>query len=128
MISGVTLAAVAEAFVLAQRLGLDGQKFYDVASRSSGQCWALTAMCPIPGPVPTSPANFDFKPGGAATMLMKDLGMAQEAAVRAGVPVPMGAAALSLYTLFCNSGHGHLDVSAIIKLLGEGVPDSSVSL
>lgn len=128
MISGVTLAAVSEAFVLAQRLGLDGQKFFDVASRSSGQCWAMTTMCPIPGPVPSSPANFDYKPGGAATMLLKDLGMAQDAAVRAGVPIPMGAAALSLYTLFCNSGRGHLDVSAIIKLYAEGVSEGSISL
>ena len=128
MISGVTLCAVSEAFVLAQRLGLDGQKFFDVASKSSGQCWAMTTMCPIPGPVPSSPANFDYKPGGAATMLLKDLGMVQDAAMRANVPIPMGSAALSLYTLFCNSGRGHLDVSAIIKLFAEGVRDSAVAI
>jgi 3-hydroxyisobutyrate dehydrogenase len=128
LISGITLAAVAEAFVLAERLGLDGRKFFEVASRSSGQCWALTSMCPIPGPVPTSPANFGFKPGGASTMLLKDLGMAQDAAMRAGVPMPMGSAALSLYTMFCNSGRGHLDVSAIIQLYAEGVSKQAVKL
>jgi 3-hydroxyisobutyrate dehydrogenase len=126
MIAGATLVAVSEAFVLAKRLGLDGQKLFDVASRSSGQCWALTTMCPIPGPVPSSPANNGYKPGGAATMLMKDLGMAQEAAVRVGVPIPMSATALSLYTIFCNSGRGHLDVSAIIQLL-EDVPVGDAS-
>jgi 3-hydroxyisobutyrate dehydrogenase len=116
MIAGVTLAAVGEAYALAQRLGVDEQKFFDVVSRSSGQCWALTEMCPVPGPVPTSPANNGFKPGGAATMLVKDLGMAQAAALGAGASVPMAATAYGLYHLFCNSGRGHLDVSAIIKL------------
>lgn len=119
MIAGVTLAAVSEAYALAQRLGVDEQKFYEVVSRSSGQCWALTEMCPVPGPVPTSPANYDFRPGGAATMLVKDLGMAQEAAISVNAAIPMAAAAHSLYTLFCNSGRGHLDVSAIIKLFQE---------
>jgi 3-hydroxyisobutyrate dehydrogenase len=116
MIAGVTLAAVGEAYALAQRLGVDEQKFFDVVSRSSGQCWALTEMCPVPGPVPTSPANNGFRPGGAATMLVKDLGMAQEAALGVQSTVPMAAAAYNLYNLFCNSGQGHLDVSAIIKL------------
>jgi 3-hydroxyisobutyrate dehydrogenase len=116
MIAGATLAAVSEAYALAQRLGVDDQKFYDVVSKSSGQCWALTEMCPVPGPVPTSPANNEFKPGGAASMLMKDLGMAQQTAIRAGMAVPMAASAYCLYTQFCSSGHGDLDVSAIIKL------------
>lgn len=116
MIAGVTLVAVGEAYALAQRLGVDEQKFFDVVSRSSGQCWALTEMCPVPGPVPTSPANHDFKPGGAATMLVKDLAMAQAAAFGARSSVPMAAMAYSLYSLFCDLGHGNLDVSAIIKL------------
>lgn len=119
MIAGVTLAAVGEAYALAQRLGVDEQKFFNVVSRSSGQCWALTEMCPVPGPVPSSPANNDFKPGGAATMLLKDLGMAQEAALGARATVPMTAAAYNLYNIFCTSGQGHLDVSAIIKLFQE---------
>jgi 3-hydroxyisobutyrate dehydrogenase len=122
MIAGVTLIAVSEAYALAQRLGVDDQKFYDVVSRSSGQCWALTEMCPVPGPVPTSPANYGFKPGGAASMLMKDLGMAQEAAINAKTAIPMAAAAHALYTVFCNSGGADLDVSAIIRLFQQASP------
>jgi len=116
MIAGATLAAVGEAYALAQRLGVDEQKFFDVVSRSSGQCWALTEMCPVPGPVPSSPANNDFRPGGAATMLLKDLAMAQEAALGVRASVPMAASAYNLYNIFCAAGHGNLDVSAIIKL------------
>jgi 3-hydroxyisobutyrate dehydrogenase len=116
MIAGVTQVAVSEAFVLARQLGLDTQHFFEVVANSSGQCWAVTTNCPVPGPVPNSPANFDYRPGGAATMLQKDLALAQAAAIQAGVPIPMAAQALGLYTLFCNSGLGHLDVSAIIKL------------
>jgi 3-hydroxyisobutyrate dehydrogenase len=119
MIAGVTLAAVGEAYALAQRLRVNEQKFFDVVSKSSGQCWALTEMCPVPGPVPTSPANNDFKPGGAARMLVKDLGMAQQAAFRVGSSVPMAASAYGLYSLFCNAGQGDLDVSAIIKMFQE---------
>ncbi|VTU37579.1 3-hydroxyisobutyrate dehydrogenase [Variovorax sp. PBL-E5] len=116
MIAGVTQVAVSEAFVLARQLGLDTQQFFEVVANSSGQCWAVTTNCPVPGPVPSSPANFDYRPGGAATMLQKDLSLAQAAAREAGVPIPMATQALSLYTQLCDSGLGHLDVSAIIKL------------
>ncbi len=122
IIAGASLAAVSEAFVLAERFGLEPRKFYEVASRSSGQCWALNAMCPAPGIVPDAPSSNGYKPGGAATMLMKDLAMAQDAAAAAGMASPMSSTTLSLYTLFCNAGLGDLDVSAIIKLYSNGLP------
>ena len=80
MILGISMIGVAEAFVLAEKLGLSHQALFDVASTSSGQCWSLTTYCPVPGPVPTSPANRDYKPGFAAALMLKDLKLAQEAA------------------------------------------------
>ena len=85
MILGVSMIAVSEAFVLAEKLGLDHQKLFDIASKSSGQCWSMTSYCPVPGPVPTSPANRDYQAGFTAAMMLKDLKLAQEAAAaRAG--------------------------------------------
>ena len=81
MILGISMIGVAEAFVLAEKLGLSHQALFDVASTSSGQCWSLTTYCPVPGPVPTSPANRDYKPGFAAALMLKDLKLAQEAAL-----------------------------------------------
>ena len=80
MILGMSMIGVAEAFVLAEKLGLSHQALFDVASTSSGQCWSLTTYCPVPGPVPTSPANRDYKPGFAAALMLKDLKLSQEAA------------------------------------------------
>jgi 3-hydroxyisobutyrate dehydrogenase len=117
MILGVSMIAVGEAFLLAERLGLDAQKLFDIAAKSSGQCWAMTSYCPVPGPVPSSPANRDYRPGFTAAMMLKDLKLAQEAAHGAGVATPMGAAAQSLYALFASGGRAGLDFSAIIKLL-----------
>src|SRR5450432_42426 len=97
MILGVSMIAVGEAFVLAEKLGLSHQALFDVASTSSGQCWALTSYCPVPGPVPAAPSNRDYKPGFASALMLKDLKLAQEAALAAGATTPLGAAAAQLY-------------------------------
>jgi 3-hydroxyisobutyrate dehydrogenase len=120
MILGATMIATCEAFVLAEKLGLSAQALYDVASTSSGQSWSLTAYCPVPGPVPTSPANKDYKPGFAAALMLKDLKLAQEAALGAGASTPIGAQAAQLYALFAASGHSGDDFSGIINFLRGG--------
>lgn len=117
MILGITMLGVSEAFVLAERLGLDAQKLFDISSTASGQCWALTSYCPVPGPLPSSPANRDYQPGFAAGMMLKDLKLAQDAAHTSGAATPLGAEAAALYTMFCNSGGVDLDFSAIVKYL-----------
>src|SRR5204863_10162576 len=90
MILGVSMIAVSEAFVLAEKLGLDKQRLFDIASKSSGQCWSMTNYCPVPGPVPASPANRDYQAGFTAAMMLKDLKLSQEAAKAAGAKTPMG--------------------------------------
>jgi 3-hydroxyisobutyrate dehydrogenase len=123
MILGVSMIAVGEAFVLAEKLGLSHQALFDVASTSSGQCWSLTTYCPVPGPVPTSPANSGYKPGFAAHLMLKDLKLSQEAAQANGASTPLGALAAQLYGLYAAWGEGGSDFSGIINLLrgrGEG--------
>ena len=93
MILGISMIGVAEAFVLGEKLGLSHQALFDVASTSSGQCWALTTNCPVPGPVPTSPANNGYKPGFATALMLKDLRLSQQAALAAGAATPLGAEA-----------------------------------
>lgn len=117
MILGISMIGVGEAFVLAEKLGLSHQALYDVASTSSGQCWSLTTYCPVPGPVPASPANRDYKPGFAAALMLKDLRLSQEAAQAAGAATPLGAEATQLYALFNAAGHGGTDFSGIIRFL-----------
>ena len=117
MILGVSMIAVSEAFLLAEKLGLDAQGLFEIVSQSSGQCWSLTNYCPVPDPVPTSPANRDYQAGFTATMMLKDLKLAQTAAKAAGVRAPMGAGAAALYRLFVEQGHGAVDFSGIIKML-----------
>ncbi len=117
MILGISMIGVGEAFALAEKLGLPHQALFDVASTSSGQCWSLTTYCPVPGPVPTSPANNAYKPGFAADLMLKDLKLAQEAASGAGASTPLGALAAQLYALFAASGHGGTDFSGIIEML-----------
>ncbi len=117
MILGISMIGVAEAFVLAEKLGLSHQALFDVASTSSGQCWALTSYCPVPGPVPASPANNGYKPGFASSLMVKDLGLAQEAAAAAGAATPMGAVAAQMYRLHHASGEGASDFSGIIKMI-----------
>ena len=117
MILGISMIAVSEAFVLAEKLGLDHQKLFDIASTASGQCWSMTTYCPVPGPVPTSPANRAYKAGFTAAMMTKDLRLAQQAAASAGAATPLGAEAAALYSLFCNAGQAEYDFSAIIKMI-----------
>ena len=115
MILAVSMIAVSEAFSLAEKLGLSHQALFDVASTSSGQCWALTSYCPVPGPVPTSPANNDYKPGFASALMVKDLTLAQDAAKAAGAATPLGKHAQEMYKAFDATGHGGVDFSGIIK-------------
>jgi 3-hydroxyisobutyrate dehydrogenase len=120
MILGVSMIAVSEAFVLAEKLGLDAQKLFDISSKSSGQCWSMTTYCPVPGPVPTSPANRDYAAGFTAAMMLKDLKLSQEAARSAGAHTPLGAQAGTIYEHFVQSGEQGLDFSGIIRFLRSG--------
>ncbi len=115
MILGGSMIAVSEAFALAEKLGLSHQALFDVASTSSGQCWSLTTYCPVPGPVPTSPANNDYKPGFASALMVKDLTLAQDAAKAAGAATPLGKHAQEIYKAFDAAGHGGVDFSGIIQ-------------
>jgi 3-hydroxyisobutyrate dehydrogenase len=117
MILGATMIVTCEAFALAEKLGLSAQALFDVASTSSGQSWSLSSYCPVPGPVPASPANRDYKPGFAASLMLKDLKLAQEAAAGAGAATPLGAEAAQLYALFVAAGHGGDDFSGVINFL-----------
>jgi 3-hydroxyisobutyrate dehydrogenase len=115
MILGISMIAVGEAFALAEKLGLSHQALFDVASTSSGQCWSLTTYCPVPGPVPTSPANNGYKPGFASNLMVKDLTLAQDAAKAAGAATPLGKHAQELYQAFDAAGNGGVDFSGIIQ-------------
>jgi 3-hydroxyisobutyrate dehydrogenase len=124
MILAVSMIGVSEAFALAEKLGLSHQALFDVVSTSSGQCWALTSYCPVPGPVPTSPANNDYKPGFAAALMVKDLTLAQDAARATGAATPLGKHAQEIYQAFDAAGHGVADFSGIVRhvraLAGKG--------
>jgi 3-hydroxyisobutyrate dehydrogenase len=120
MILGVSMIAVSEAFVLAEKLGLDAQKLFDISSKSSGQCWSLTSYCPVPGPVPTSPANRDYQAGFTAAMMLKDLKLAQEAAHAGGAKTPLGAEAAAIYDRYVGGGNAGTDFSGIIRFLRGG--------
>ena len=117
MILGISMIAVSEAFVLAEKLGLEAQALYNVASAASGQCWSLTAYCPVPGVGPASPADNGYKPGFAAALMLKDLALAQQAAQASGAATPLGAHAERLYREFNTAGGGAQDFSAIIRHL-----------
>lgn len=117
LILGISMIGVSEAFVLAEKLGLDASALFDVASTSSGQCWALTSYCPVPGPVPSSPANHGYKPGFAAALMLKDLALSQDAATSAGAQTALGAHAAEIYRRFVENGGGSDDFSAIINAI-----------
>ena len=117
LILGITMAGVCEAFVLGEKLGLSHQALFDVASTSSGQCWAISTNCPVPGPVPTSPANRDYRPGFAAALMLKDMRLSQDAAKSTGVETALGAQATQLYELFQQLGHSDEDFSSIINYI-----------
>jgi 3-hydroxyisobutyrate dehydrogenase len=117
MLLAISMIGTCEAFVLGEKLGLDPQKLFDIASTSSGQCWSLTTYCPVPGPVATSPANRDYAGGFASGLMLKDLKLAQSAAQSSGAVTPLGAEAAQLYSLFAAKGHAGLDFSGIVKML-----------
>ncbi len=117
MLLGISMIGTCEAFKLAERLGLDSQVLFDISSKASGQCWSMTSYCPVPGPVPTSPANRDYKPGFAAAMMLKDLRLSQDAAAAADMATPIGKAATELYEKFVKDGNGNVDFSGIIRSL-----------
>jgi len=117
MLLGVSMLGVCEAFALAEKLGLAADRFFEIASKSSGQCWSLTTYCPVPGIGPETPADHGFAGGFATAMMLKDLKLAQEAAARAGATTPMGAQAEALYALFAGLGYAGKDFSAVIEML-----------
>ena len=117
MLLGIHMIGTCEAFVLAQKLGLDPQRFFDISSKASGQSWSMTSYCPVPGPVPAAPSNRGYKPGFAAPMMLKDLRPALETARSAGAAIPLGAHAEKLYTLFTESGGSEKDFSGIIEMI-----------
>lgn len=117
MMLGVQMLAVCEAMALGRRLGLGAEQLFEISRQSSGQCWSLTSYCPVPGPVPSSPANRGYQPGFTTAMMVKDLKLAQAAAQSVGASTPMGAEAYQLYNLFAGGGKEGLDFSAIIKMI-----------
>ncbi len=120
MMLGIQMVSVAEGFVLAEKLGLDPQKLFDVSSTASAQCWSLTTYCPVPGPVPTSPANRDYQPGFTAAMMLKDLALSQDAAKGFDADTAMGQHAEKLYRAFVDGDNGETDFSGIIKMIRGG--------
>jgi 3-hydroxyisobutyrate dehydrogenase len=122
MVLGATMIATCEAFALAEKLGLEPERFFEIASKSSGQSWSLTSYCPWPGPVPTAPSNRNYEGGFATAMMLKDLKLAQDAAAKAGAATPLGAQAEGLYALFDRLGGGAKDFSAILELFRGRAP------
>jgi 3-hydroxyisobutyrate dehydrogenase len=119
MLLGATMAATCEAFVLAQKLGLNPQTFFDISSKASGQSWSMTSYCPVPGVGPETPADRNYEGGFAAALMLKDLKLAMEAAEAAGAYTPMGGEAEELYQRFVDRGGAHKDFSALIKMIDD---------
>jgi len=119
MILGATMAATCEAFVLAEKLGLDAQVFFDISSKASGQSWSMTSYAPVPGVGPETPADHDYEGGFAAGLMLKDLKLAEEAAQHVGAYTPMGAKAEELYQRFVDRGGANKDFSAIIRMIDD---------
>ncbi len=117
MLLAVSMIGTCEAFALARKLGLEDQTFFDIASKASGQSWSLTSYCPVPGPVPASPANRDYAGGFAAALMLKDVRLALEAGRSVGQALPLASEAGAMYELFAGLGQGGRDFSAILKLL-----------
>ena len=123
MLLGISMLGVCESFALAEKLGLEPKKFFDIASQSSGRCWSLDAYSPWPGLVPTAPSNRDYRGGFLTDLMLKDLKLAQEAAARAGAATPMGAQAEGLYALFSGLGYGQRDFSAVLHMMRGALAD-----
>ncbi len=124
MILGISMIAVSEAFNLAEKVGLSHQALFDVASTASGQCYALTVHCPVPGPVPTSASNRDYQPGFAAELMLKDLGLSQSVASAEGLGTPLGAAACDIFDRFVQAGGRGRDYSAVVTYLKQLHPSA----
>ena len=120
MLLAITMIGTCEAFALAEKLGLKDQTFFDIASKASGQNWSLTSYCPVPGPVPSSPANRDYQPGFAAGLMLKDLTLAMQAAAQASADTPLGAKAHALYDALCAQGHATQDFSYMMERIRRG--------
>jgi 3-hydroxyisobutyrate dehydrogenase len=119
MILGATMAATVEGFVLAKKLGLNLQTFFDISSKASGQSWSMTSYCPVPGVGPETPADHDYEGGFAAALMLKDLKLAEEAAKQVGAYAPMGAKAEELYQRFVDAGGGNKDFSGLIRMIDD---------
>jgi 3-hydroxyisobutyrate dehydrogenase len=119
MILGISMIAISEAFVLAEHLGLSPEKLFEVVTNSSGQCWAMSKYAPVPNVLPHAPASNNYQPGFTATMMLKDLKLSQASAANVGLETPLGAKATSVYQQFNEAGLGHLDFSAIIKVIAK---------
>lgn len=117
MLLGISMLGTCEAFALAEKLGLAADRFFEIASKSSGQCWSVTTYCPVPGVGPQTPADRAYEGGFATAMMLKDLKLAQDAAAKAGASTPLGAQAEALYALFDGNGFGGKDFSAVIQML-----------
>ena len=117
MLLGISMIGTCEALALAEKLGLSVERFFEIASKSSGQCWSLTTYCPVPGPVPAAPSNRGYTGGFATAMMLKDLKLAQEAAMASGAVTPLGSEAMAQFSLFDRLGYGGKDFSAIIQML-----------
>ena len=117
MLLAISMIGTSEAFNLAERLGLDSQTFYDISSTASGQCWSMTSYCPVPGPVPSSPANNNYKPGFSSALMLKDLRLSQEASKITNVGTPLGAHSTKIYEKMEEGGYDNLDFSGVIKLI-----------
>lgn len=117
MLLGISMIGTCEAIALAEKLGLDPERFFEIASKSSGQCWSVSNYYPWPGPVPTAPSNRNYEGGFATAMMLKDLKLAQDAAAKAGASTPLAAQAEALYALFNNLGNGQKDFSAMLEML-----------
>lgn len=117
MMTGMSMVAISEVLTLAERLGLDHQTVYDVVTKGSGNCWALQAYCPVPGPVPTSPSSNDYAPGFSAEMMLKDMRLSQQAAASSSAATPLAGAATAFYQMLVAGGHANRDFSIVYKLI-----------
>jgi 3-hydroxyisobutyrate dehydrogenase len=119
MMLAINMVGVSEGFLLAQKLGLDWDRLFQIASTASAQSWALTSYCPAPGPVPAAPSNRDYAPGFTAALMLKDVKLSQAAADATGSPTPLGAHAMSFYQAVVDAGEGGKDFSVVFRWLAE---------
>jgi len=120
MLLAISMIGVSEAFVLAEKLGLDSKKLHEISSKASGECWSLTHYCPAPSVMPDVPSSNDYKPGFTANMMLKDLNLSRKAASSSGANTPLGKLAAELYQKYVDEGNGEIDFSGIFKMLEKG--------